>query len=174
MAAIMSELVDRSGTVTSIVNYPITSNPQYTGPIWGTSNRVTYGPGSYLVWVECNVNSMKDNYGQTGKTISRQVSLLNQNQNPLINDKGYVTNPTTPVTTLVPKTTPVTALPTQTVITTAPLTTVSTEVSLPTQTTAVTETASVPSPTRTKSPGFESSCALAAIIVGIVFFLKKE
>lgn len=172
--AIMSELADRSGTVTSIVNYPIISNPQYTGPIWGTSNRVTYGPGSYLVWVECNVNSMKDNYGQTGKTISRQVSLLNQNQNPLINDKGYVTNPTTPVTTLVPKTTPVTALPTQTVITTAPLTTVSTEVSLPIQTAAATETASVPSPTRTRSPGFESSCALAAIIVGIVFFLKKE
>lgn len=173
--AIMSELVDRSGTVTSIADYPVKSTPQYTGPIWGTSNRVTYAPGTYLIWVECNVNSMKDNYAQTGKTVSRQVSLLNQNQNPLINEKGYVTNPTTSVTTFVPKTTTLsTTIATTPVITTAQQTTVVPDVSVPIQTAEVTGAASGPSPIATKTPGFESSCALAAIIVGIVFFLKKE
>jgi hypothetical protein len=172
--AVMSQLVDSSGSVTSIVDYPVNSNPQYTGPIWSTGNRDTYPPGTYLVWVECNVNSMKDNYAQTGKTVSRQVSLLNQNQNPLINDRGYVTNPSTPVTTLVPKTTTASRTPVVTpVITTVPPT-IPPSVSLPVQTPGVTGTAAVPIPTTAKTPGFEALCALAAVIAGIVLFLKKE
>ena len=173
--AILSELVDGTGTVTSIVDYPVTSTPQYTGAIWGTSNRVTYAPGTYQVWVECNVNLMKDNYDQTGKTVSRKVSLLNQNQNPLINDKGYVTNPTTSVATQISKTTTMSTTPTKApMITTALPTTGSPDVSLLTPTTEVSDVTLVPSSTHTKAPGFASSCALAAIIIGFVLFSKKE
>ena len=67
-----------------------------------------YPPGTYTIWAVCNVNSMNDNYNQAGKTISQQVSLLDQDNNPLIGNKGYVTNPTTPPTTAV--TTPIPAL----------------------------------------------------------------
>ncbi|MDO9323367.1 MAG: DUF3821 domain-containing protein, partial [Methanoregula sp.] len=89
-----SALISNNGVTTPIVNYHVTSTPQYTDSIWGTNNRGSYPPGTYSIWAECNVNGMKDNYGVTGKTISRKVSLLNQDQNPLIGAKVPMTNPT--------------------------------------------------------------------------------
>jgi hypothetical protein len=170
-----SSLINNAGTVTSIVDYHLTSTPQYTGPIWGTSNRVTYPTGTYQIWVECNVNSMKNNYEQAGKTVSSQVSLLNQDNNPLSGNKGYVTNPTTSVITFTPMTTTLIATPTKApAITTAPPTTILPTASPTTLTTEVTEATTLPAAVHTKSPGFESACAIAALIFGIVFFLKKD
>jgi hypothetical protein len=172
---IYSSLINNAGTVTSIVDYHLTSTPEYTGSVWGTRNRATYTPGTYQIWVECNVNSMKDNYGQTGKTVSSQVSLLDQDNNPLIGNKGYVTNPTTSVTTVAPMTTTLSATPTKTpAITTAPQTTILPTASPSILMTEVTEATTIPVTVRTKSPGFESACAVAALIFGIVFFLKKD
>jgi hypothetical protein len=92
--ALFSSLISNSGVTTSIVNYPVTTTPEYTGSIWGTANRATYPPGTYTIWAECNVNNMKDNYGEVGKTITKKVSLLNQDQNPLIRGNVPTANPT--------------------------------------------------------------------------------
>ena len=107
---------------------------------------------------------MKDNYGQTGKTISSQFSLLNQGANP-----SMPTYQTTAVTTIQ---TPVvtTSLPTA-AITTQP-TTVATVVT----TTPVPPTATTlpPAPIPTKAPGFEALLAGAALLVGLAACGKKE
>jgi hypothetical protein len=178
--AVYTSLVNNGGTKTPIVDYQITSTRQYilsNGPIWGVS-RDTYPPGTYTIWAECNVNSMNDNYNVVGKTISKQISLLNQDQNPLIGNKGYVTNPTTQIT-LVP-TTKITTIvtPAPTTLKTSPPTTVVPTV-LP-ETTAVNETpttslptTSLPTTAHTKSPGFEASIVVVAMFLGLVFFFKK-
>jgi hypothetical protein len=173
--AVYTSLISKTGVPASIVDYPVTTTPQYTPSIWGTSNRDTYPPGTYTIWAECNVNSMKDNYGVEGKTISRKISLLNQDKNPLIGNKGYVTNPSTQITRVpTPKIT-ATATP---VITTLKIPSPTTAVPtvLPEITTAVTEipTTSHPTPTPTKSPGFEASIVVVAMIFGLVFFFKKQ
>jgi len=171
---IYTSLLNNAGTSTSIADYHLTTSPQYTGAIWGTGNLELYQPGTYQIWVLCNVNSMNDNYGQTGKTVSSQVSLLNQNQNPLINNKGYVTNPTTSVPTVAPMTTTPTVLPTTPPVTSAvPPTTLLPTASPPILTTEVTQAATTPTAMPTKSPGFESGCVTAALVFGIVIFLKK-
>jgi hypothetical protein len=170
----LTSLVNRNGAVTQIDSYPLTTTPEYTGAIWSTSNRDMYSPGTYQVWAECNVNSMKDNYGETGKTISSQVSLLNQDQNPLIGDKGYVTNPITTVTTPtaevffstvsktpIPETT--TYLPTTVITTTPAVTTLE----------MVSEAATVPLSTPTKSPGFGPILVMVAMICGMVLSFYK-
>lgn len=174
--AIFTSLISNSGTTTSIVNYPVTTSPQYTDSIWGTNNREAYPTGTYTIWAECNVNSMKDNYGVTGKTISRVVSLLDQDQNPLIKVNVPTTNPTqqtvTPtkiVTTLsttiqqTPQNTPVPALTQSPVSSAAP---------------TIIQTAVTPqptfSPTKTKAAGFEAVLAACAVIAALVFYTKKE
>jgi hypothetical protein len=172
--AIFSALTSNSGATTSIVDYPVTTTPQYTGSIWGTSNRAIYPPGTYTIWAECNVNSMKDDYGVVGKTISRKVSVLNQDQNPLIGNKGYVTNPTT-LATLVPsiKKTSIATTALTTLKTPPPTSAVPTEVPMTTEVTVM-PTTSFPTPAQTKSAGFEASLAVAAMILGLAFFVKKQ
>ena len=174
--AVYTSLVNNGGTVTSIVDYQVTSTPQYilsTGPIWGTSNRATYSPGTYTIWAESYVNSQSPSLPICA---SRKVSLLNQDQNPLIVNRGYVTNPSTQIT-LVPTTkiitTATTTAPT-TLKTPPPTTAVPTVV--PETTVVVTEipTTPLPTPTPTKSPGFEASIVVVAMIFGLVFFLKKQ
>ena len=103
---------------------------------------------------------MNDNYGSTGKTMSRKISLLNQSQNPLIR----TTTPTSQITTQI------TVLPTQTTFKTQQPTGVTTMTTIPIPTTATTP----PSPSQTQAPGFEATLASAAILFGLVFFLKKE
>ena len=78
-----SALIDSSGTPHPIENLAVSTPSYETGPIWDTGNS-RYFTGTYTIWAECNVNSMKDNYGLAGKTISQQTSLLDQDQNPLI------------------------------------------------------------------------------------------
>ncbi|MDO9034693.1 MAG: DUF3821 domain-containing protein [Methanoregula sp.] len=169
--AVYTSLVDNAGNPTSIVDYPITSTPQSTGSIWGTANRALYPPGTYTIWAESNVNSPS-----VPLCASRKISLLNQDQNPLIVNKGYVTNPSTQIT-LVSTTKIITTAPT-----TAPTTlqtpppTIAVPTILPETTVAVTEipTTPLPTPTPTKSPGFEASIVVVAWIFGLVLFLKKQ
>jgi hypothetical protein len=170
-----SSLADNAGTLTPIVNYQITSTPQSTGPIWGTKNRATYPQGTYTIWAESYVNSQSSN---VPLCTSRKVTVLIQDQNPLIVNKGYVTNPTTSIS-LIPtaKITSVVTLTPTTLKTSPPAT--ATPTVLP-ETTAVTEIPTAflptltPTPTPTKSPGFEASIVVVAMIFGLVFFLKKQ
>jgi hypothetical protein len=102
---------------------------------------------------------MNDNYDVTGKTISKQITLLNQGQNPLI------TKATTVPTTRAPtQTTPLAT--TQTIVST----TVPTPSPTEPPTTAVTV---VPSPSP-KTPGFGATLAISAILFGLVMYLKKD
>lgn len=171
---IYSSLVNKAGTATSIVNIPVMTTPFYTDSIWDTGQRSLYIPGTYTIWAECNVNSMKDNYNQAGKAVSQRISLLNQDQNPLIGKK--YTNPTTvPVTTQSMVTTP-----TITVTTVSPsaLTTPATATILettlqPTPLPSPTGTPASP-PIPTKSPGFEGILCGAAIILALLQYCNKK
>ena len=175
--AIFTSLIDKNGVSTSIDPYQISTTPKYTGSIWSTKNRDTYPTGTYSIWVECNVNSMKDNYGLTGKTLSSTVSLLNQDRNPLIGNPSYVTNPTTSVTTVTTRIpTLVTAKATTLVPTTAlPTTTPATEIPTSVETLpaspVIIEPTTVPT---THTPGFGTGLAIAAAIFGLVLCLRKK
>jgi hypothetical protein len=172
--ALFSALISNSGVTTSIVDYPVTTTPHYTGSIWGTSNRGIYPPGTYTIWAECNVNSMKDNYGVEGKTISRKVSLLNQDQNPLIRGNVQTTNPTLPTTTLTTKVTTLsTPKPSTPQNTPLPALTTPQALSAP-PTTAETAVSPQPFPIKTKTAGFEAILAGLALIAGLVFYTKKK
>jgi hypothetical protein len=102
---------------------------------------------------------MNDNYGATGKTTSEKFSLLNQGPNPLIR----TTPPTTQETI---QTTP--ASPTLTTMNTGKPTTITIVTTLPVPTTTTPLTSPI------KEPGFESTLAVGAFLVGLVFFMKKE
>ncbi len=163
---IYSALYNAGGTPTSIVNIPVTSTRFYTGSIWNMGDSSRYSPGTYTIWAECNVNNMNDNYDVTGKTISRKITLLNQGVNPLIT-KATTLSTQTPKTPL-PVTTQVTAS-----LTTQTLTSTTVPTPAPTEPQATPATA-VPSPTRTKSPGFGTILAISGILFGLVVYLKKE
>jgi hypothetical protein len=175
---IYTALINSAGVSTSLVDIPITTTPYYTASVWDTSDRNMYSPGTYTIWVECNVNQMKDNYGVTGKTISQQVTVLNQDQNPLIG--GRTTIATTPSATLV--TTQATINPTTT-ISTPVTTTQSPEITaLPTQDSVIVTTPEIPStpvsnatstPSPTYAPGFGIVCAIGSLALGLILFLKK-
>ena len=160
VGAIYTSLVNNGGTVTTkIVDYQVTSTPQSTGAIWGTANRATYPPGTYTIWAESSVNSPS-----APLCTSQKASLLIQDQNPLIGNKGYVTNPSTQIT-LVPTTkitTMATTMAPTTLKTSIPTTAVPTilPITVLPETTAVTEipttsmpTTTLPTRTPTKSPG---------------------
>jgi hypothetical protein len=164
--AIYTSLVNSAGMSTSTVDIPVTSTPYFTGSIWDTGRVAVYPTGTYTVWAECNVNFMNDRYGEVGKTTTRQISLLNQDLNPLYHTTTQTTIPTTLVT-LTP-TTQSTTVSQTTQITSIPTTSVSSEPS-----TTITTQIPTPSPTQTKSPGFEGILASAAIISGLVLFLRK-
>jgi hypothetical protein len=160
--AIYSSLLNAAGTPTQIVNIPVTTQPFYTGPIWNMGNPAIYSPGNYTLWAESNVNQMNDNYDVPGKTISKKITLLNQGQNPLITKATTESTQTTRIPTLA-----TTQATTQTLVST----TVSTPSPTESPTTVATE---APSPSQTKSPGFEAALAISAILFGLVMYLKKE
>ncbi len=172
---IYSALLDSAGNPNPIGDLQVSTNPFYTSFSWDTGNRDTYPPGTYYIWAECNVNSMKDNYGQIGKTISQQVSLLNQDQNPLITNKGYSTNPTTQITVL--PTQIITTIPTP-AVTSFPATQSTTSVqTVITTTPPVVTTSTIPPtsiPIQTKSSGFEAVLVVASILFAIVLFLRNQ
>jgi hypothetical protein len=163
--AIYSSLRNAGGMPTSIVDIPVNTVPFYTGSIWNMGNPDVYGPGTYTIWAESNINNMKNNYEVTGKTISKPFNLLNQGQNPLITKATTVPIQTTRTPTQAP-TQVTTRMPTQSLESTTVPTLPPTEIPITTAT-------QVPSPSPTKAPGFEATLAGAALLFGLVFHLKK-
>jgi hypothetical protein len=167
-----SALMNKAGNAVSL-DQAVTTTPFYTGAIWNTGNRATYAPGTYTIWAECNVNSMKDNYGITGKTISSQVSLLNQDHNPII--RVY-----SPTTTIIPVTTKAATTSSTTVIATIPSPTTESTVKVTTAEVSQTEPVTpVPVtttqiPPTTKSPGFEGILVSIAISLALLLGMRKN
>ena len=164
--ATYSSLNDAGGNPTSIVEIPVSTTPFYTGSIWNMGNQDLYSQGTYTFWAECNVNKMKDNYDVTGKTVSSQVSLINQGENPLIR-----TNTPTPTMTTVPATAITTMVPTQTTVVTQPTTIVTVVTTTPVPPTATSPSAS---PAPTTAPGFGAIIGGVALVIGLASCRKKE
>jgi hypothetical protein len=167
--ATFSALINKAGATTGIVNMPVSTSPYSTGRIWDTGRRDSYPYGTYRIWAECNANSMKDNYPVRGKTYTAPSGLLDQERNPLISVSTRTTAKTT-VATSAPttvKTTVVTTVPTT--VTTPPteLTTLSTSppTAFPT---------SLATATKTKSPGFEVVLAGCALLLALVWSIRKD
>lgn len=148
---------------------PVTSTPYSTGPIWDTGRRDTYPSGTYAIWAECNVNSMNDNYGALGKTVSSNVGMLSQERNPLISVNTRTTAPTT-VATSVPTTVKTSVATTVQTTVTTPVTILATP---PTTPPAAPSTA-LPTATQTKSPGFESALAGCALLLTLAWSVRKD
>lgn len=166
--SVLSSLIDSTGAAHSL-DIGVTTSPFITVNFWDTGNSL-YNSGTYVIWVECNENQMKDNYNQPGKTVSVPKSLLVQEQNPLISvivqatttatkiTTRQTTKPTTAVTTELPTTVP-------TVTTAIPLLTISQET--PEQTVT-------PSPTPTKAPLFGGCTILAGMISCALYALRRR
>ena len=103
---------------------------------------------------------MNDNYGVTGKTVSRKITILNQGRNPLI------TKPTTAAPTQASPI-PTTILPTSSVTTVASLTP-----SVPPSTTV--SAGLTPSPAQTRAPGFEAALVISALCIALIYYQNKE
>ena len=78
---VYNALITTSGTL-SLVDRSIDNSPYYwIAPINGWNTAATgggnkiYKAGVYTVWIESNLNGMKDNYNNIGKTVSTQVSV---------------------------------------------------------------------------------------------------
>jgi hypothetical protein len=165
-----SALYNAGGIPISIVDIPVTSTPNVTGPIWNMGNPGLYPYGTYTYWAESNINHMNDNYNVEGKTISRVSPLLNQGANPLIQSATTIptsnTRPPTQITTQA-------TTPARTTIT--PQTIVSTVMQTPPPTQSLTTSATViPTPSQTQAPGFGVTLAILAILFVLVVSLKKE
>jgi hypothetical protein len=175
---VYSALVNDAGTPTSLENVGVTTSPFYylSTPIWDTGNSL-YPVGSYTIWAECDANSMKDNYDVTGKTISEQTSLLDQDQNPLISVNVPTTSPTTQSTattkTIPPITTPttvITTIPSTSHITTSP-TVAATTAPVAAVSTSLTSVGT----TSVKSGGFGAVLTLISLCsLAVVIILKKQ
>lgn len=168
--ATYSALVNKAGATTNIVEMPVPTSPYSTGPVWDTGKTDTYPYGSYRIWAECNANSMKDNYGNEGKTYTTPPGLLNQERNPLIGTYYTSTVTRTVVTTPVPTTvkTPVpTTVPATVITTTAEPTTIATAAptAIPT---------APPTAAATKSPGFEPVLAGAGLLIALAWSVRRE
>lgn len=172
--ATYSALTDNTGTSTSLVDFPVTTSPFFTGSIWDTGRRDQYSPGTYTIWVECNVNSMKDNYDQAGKTVSQKVTVQNQDHNPRITGNYPATPVKTTVKTTIPTTVKTTILvtPTPTVPAT-PGTTLTTPVPVMTSEPVPPDTTTAV-PTTTYAPGFEGFLAVVSLGIALLVWLRKD
>jgi hypothetical protein len=171
--ATYSALINKAGQTTTMVAIPVSTSPYSTGRVWDTGRADTYPYGTYRIWAECNANSMKDNYGDVGKTYTAPWGLLDQEQNPLISANTRTATPTTsrtPVPTTV-KTAAATTIPT-----TVPTTVVTTTAAPATIATAAPTAppTAIPAATTAKSPGFEPVLAGAALLVALAWSVRKE
>lgn len=168
-----TSLINSAGIATSIVDIPVTTTPFYTGSIWDTGQRSVYSPGTYTIWAECNVNSMKDNYDQSGKTVSQKVSLQNQDHNPLITGNypaATMTQGTTTVATTIKTPAPVITTPS---VAGTPATTSTTSAPV-TQTDTQPPATAAPTPAPTKTPGFEGIAAGIAMLLAMMMYCRKD
>jgi hypothetical protein len=163
--AVLSALINKAGYTTSLVEIPVSTSPYSTGPIWDTGRHDAYPYGTYTIWAECNANSMKDNYAESGKTYTSGAGILDQEMNPLIGFNTLTPVPTTAVTSA-----PTTVM--TTVATTIPPT-------VTTAATVITTSSTIP-PTvpataaPTKSPGFEFVLAGSALLLALAWTVRKE
>jgi hypothetical protein len=167
--ATLSALTNNAGTTTSLQDVPVSTTPYTTGPIWDTGLRDTYPPGVYTIWAESNVNSMNDNYDVSGKTVSDSVGMVSQESNPLIVLNTHTTVPTTVATRL-----PTTAKATVTTTVQTTVTTPATELTTPPMASPTAPPTTLPTATQTKSPGFGSVLAGAALLLALVWSVRKE
>jgi hypothetical protein len=169
-----SALLDSTGAPHQLGNLAITNNYQ-TPWNWDTGNS-QYVTGTYTIWAECDVNSMYDNYGIPGKTISQKTSLLDQEQNPLISVNVPTTIATTQVSsaqTSSPPTTQSTTVP-ATIPTITPGTPLPV-VTIPSATVSPVATTPIPATTTTaRSPGFDTIVTLVSIGALALLVLKKQ
>lgn len=161
-----SALLNKAGVSTPINEVPVTGSPYSTGAIWDTGRPDSYPPGTYRIWAECNVNSMKDNYPESGKTYTPSWGLLDQERNPLIVSGTKTATPTTAATSA-PTTTKTTAPPTTI------LTTVATPTTVPTTVMTTTQAPVAAPPVTTKTPGFESALACFGLIIALTGYVRK-
>ena len=169
-----SSLINSAGVATRIDNIVLTTNPYFTNSIWDTGNSI-YAPGIYTIWAECNVNGMKDNYGVTGKTISSQVTVLDQDQNPLIQSRTQTTAPTAKITTSPPTTMPITSQTTIAQTTPQPTTILTTANTPVPETSALpTLTAQTTVPPTTQSPGFGLVTVISAAIICFTVYSREN
>ena len=169
-----SALYGPGGITHSIVDIPLTTNPFYTDSIWDTGNSA-YAQGTYVIWAECNLNHMKDNYEVTGKTVSDKVTILDQDVNPLIRANVPTTSPTTSIITTAATPKPITPKLTTTQTPAQVTSTATTVPATPTgTTTTIGITPSTPASSSTKSPGFEFTITLFAMIIGTGLCLTKK
>jgi hypothetical protein len=117
---------------------------------------------------------MKDNYNFAGKAVSQKVSLLNQDQNPLIG-RSYPTSTTVPVTTKV-VTTIQTPIPTITSVPTSanPVIIKTTQVPIIQATPASIVTGTQALPTTTKSPGFTGILTGLAALISLIVYIRNN
>lgn len=167
--ALYTALINQAGTETSIRGIPVSSTPFDTGPIWDTGRPDLYPYGTYAVWAECNVNNMKDNYPVSGKTYTPDWGLLDQERNPLIVTSVSTTVPTTEATGVPATARTVTATTVQAVATTPPAA-VTTPGAVPS---IISPAPPVPS-SPTRSPGFTIMPAGAALLLALVWFVRKK
>jgi trimeric autotransporter adhesin len=171
---VYTALMNSAGTTTPIDNILITSSSQYyqTTPIWDTGNAL-YPVGTYTIWAECNVNSMNDEYGATGKTKSQKTSLLNQDQNPLISVNVPTTSTTTQVTPVSTTKKPTTTITTPTQTPKTMVTSAATTVPAVTTTAPAVLVTTGATTSPTFAPGFDVAVSLIAIAALLLFQVKR-
>jgi len=168
--SLLTSLIDSTGAPHSL-DIGVTTSPFKTVNFWDTGNSL-YNSGSYVIWIECNENQMKDNYNQAGKTVSIQRSLLVQEQNPLISATVQSTTTAMQVTTgqtTKPMTTVITKLPT-----TVPTSTAAISSPTITQETPEITLTPPPSPTPTKAALGGWCTILAGIIACSLYALWRR
>lgn len=166
--ATYSALINKAGTTTSLTDIPVSTSPYSTGPIWDTGRHDTYPYGTYSIWAECNVNSMKDNYPVSGKTYTPFTGILDQDRNLAIDVNARTATPTA-VATSAPTIKTTAPTPAQTALTT-PATLQTTPSTIP-PTALPTATAAAAT---TKSPGFAAVPAGAALLLALAWFVRRE
>jgi hypothetical protein len=116
---------------------------------------------------------MKDNYGDSGKTISRKSVMLNQDQNSLITPKVQTSQPSAQVTST-PATPVVATTSTFPITQEIPVRPSLSPSGMQTQYPSANITANdTPSPLKTKTVGFEAILSGTALIIGLVLIKKK-
>ncbi len=165
--AIYTSLVNSAGISTSTVDIPVTSTPYLTGSIWDTGRVAMYPTGTYTIWAECNVNFMNDRYVRQGKPCPGRSAFLIRIRTRCIIPRHLLQIPPLcqpscpPCNLLSHKPYRLQRYPQRCL---RPLTV--------TITTAPSQIPS-PTPTQTKSPGFEGVLAGAAIIIALVLSIRK-
>lgn len=161
-----TSLTDINGKTQSLDPVTVSSALYETGPVWNTGN-AQYPEGSYMIWVECNANNMKNEYPVGGKTTTKNTAA------GLTVEEGDVTVTlvqTTAVSTS--QQTGVIGSPAETITVTLMPTTVATTglISTP-QGSPVTSPTTTPTP---KAGGFTAGTTALLLLAGAAIALRQQ